>query len=215
MSSPLKMTAIKEPGLLAFLWRWFRRLFRRKQSPKLLDKMVDEETMPFSPPAVVSRRVVMGENPLLAPARPRLKPSMVMTAKLSMVGEEVEQTAKVSTPPEPISLPLPVSVISPKGKSRLSTMLESPTTETPLQVSRDAVTQQFHSPHLVNPTTGSKIVPPTARNRSNVIVPLRSVALLFPEDLVPKTLVQPRIQDDLELMELVEEFNAKHGDSEP
>ena len=157
----------------------------------------------------------MGENPLLAPMRPRLKPSMVATTKLPMVEEEEPApTTKVPTPPEPLSLPLPVSIISPRGKARLASILECSTEETPL-VSRDATTQQFHSPHLVNPATGSKIVPPTARNRSNVIVPLRSVALLFPEDLAPKTLVQPRIQDDPELMELVEEFNAKHGDSEP
>jgi hypothetical protein len=241
MTTPIKMPALKpakRPGLLARLFSWFGAMFR-KPTPKL--SMFDEETVPASVPAVM-RRVAPEDNLLL---KPRLKPSMVPTTRLP-AKEEIEQTTKVPTPPEPvlmltaeqeaslvsvsvakqealpfpkvptpqepISLPMP-TIISPRGKTRLLSILEVPTVESPMEVvSRDAATQQFHAPHLVNPTTGSKIVPPTLRNSANVIVPIRTVAPILPEDMAPKTLVQARVQDDPELMELVEEFNSKHGD---
>ena len=210
MSSPLKMPAIQQsPNLFLRLWSWFRGLFRSQGNvARLLDAATEEATVPFSPPVVVSKRVPLADLPF----RPRLLPSMVVTARLPVLdGEEPAPTTKVPTPPEPLSLPLPVSIISPRGKARLSSILECSTEETPL-VSRDAATQQFHSPHLVNPTTGSKIIPPTLRNRSNVIVPIRSLVPILPEDMAPKTLVQARIQDDAELMELVEEFKRSQGE---
>lgn len=244
MTHSFKMPAIKPPGLFSRLRAWLRRFFRKPSPAKLLDEVTVPVAPPVVVPRdvaqdvlagmaaararfaqdqahlsspVVARRVVMGENPLLAPVKPRLKPSMVTTTKLpSTEKKEAQETTKVTTPPEPISLPLPIAVASPKGQSRISAIQELPTIESPMEVvSRDAATQQIHAPHLLNPTTGSKIIPPTLRNSSNVIVPIRSMIPLLPEDMAPKTLVQPRVQDDPELMELVDEFNAKHGDSEP
>lgn len=238
------MKTSRQTGFFARMWVWFRGVFRPKLSPsKLLDGAVEEVTTPVVPP-VVARRI---DNSLLAPVRPRLKPSMVATTKLP--SQDSEQTTRTPTPPASMSLSTP---------EREQSALEQPTPrkEAPRLLSLD-------DPQLVRPPSPkmSKIVLPTKAEkamlegvpttqfqaprqvakkekspalsevelaiesmpdgdeweepRNVVVVDSQAIpAPVLPADMAPPTLVQPRVQDSPELMELVEEFNARYGESE-
>jgi hypothetical protein len=227
MSSPIKMRAIQPPNLFFRLWSWFRGLFRSPgNAAKLLDAATEEGTRPFFP-RVVPKRARLADLPV----RPRLQPSMVVTVKLPAL----EATLKTATPPEPISLP--VSLGSPKRTACLSIPVKTPTLWSPEE------TQRFQAPHVVaglksaresfaqtkveqEQAKQSKIKLESAiysmpdaeeweEPRNVVIQGSETMQPVLPADMAPPTLVQPRIQDSPELMDLIKEFEAKQGDLEP
>jgi hypothetical protein len=236
------MKTPKPTGFFARMWGWLCGVFRPKPSPsKLLDGFV-EATAPIVPPAMAQRI----DNSLLAPVRPRLKPSMVPTTKLPSAEPSVEQTTKVPTPPEPQTL-----LSAPERKQAEA---PTPRREAPRVLSLD-------DPHLVRPPSPkmSKIVLPTKAEKAllegnpttqfhaprqvkkekspsltqvelaiesmpdgdeweeprNVVVADSQTmpAPVLPADMAPPTLVQPRVQDNPELLDLIEEFNARYGES--
>jgi hypothetical protein len=245
MNTPSKMRAIRPPGFFLRLWSWFRGLLRSREVGKLLDAATEEATVPFSPP-VVSKRVLLAD----LPDRPRLRPSMVTTARLPKL--EPEETTKSPIPTQLISLPLPVSV-SPKGTARLS--LPIPARVQTLWTPEE--TQRFEAPRVVSPLEPEKEKPPwmvagikAARERfaqrkaeeeqaqqvkremesaiqsmpdaeeweepRNIVIDgSQTMQPVLPADMAPPTLVQARIQDDPKLLDLIKEFEEKHGGSEP
>jgi hypothetical protein len=223
MSRPSKMPAIRQSSILWRLWSWFRGLFRSgRTAAKHLNAAAEEATVPFSSP-VVSKRVPLAD----LPNRPRLLPSMVTTARLPVsVKEAPEPTTEAPPPPELLSLPLPVSVSSLRmARFSLPIPVKHPTLWTPEE------TQRFEAPRLVSSLELEKeksqkrelesaiYSMPDAEEweepRNVVIDSSQTMLPVLPADMAPPTLVQERIQDSPELLDLIKEFEEKHGGSEP
>jgi hypothetical protein len=235
------MKTPKQTGFFARVWVWLRGVFRPRPSvSKLLDSVAEEATVPPAVP-VVARRMVMSENPLLAPVQRRLKPSMVPTTKLPSAEPSVEQTTKVPTPPEPVFLSLELP--TPRKEAPRVLSLDDPQLVRPPSPKMSKIvlpakaekamlegvpTTQFHAPRQVQvkkeKSPSLKQVElaidsmPDAEEWEeprNVVVAdsQATLAPVLPADMAPPTLVQPRVQDSPELLDLIEEFNAKYGES--
>jgi hypothetical protein len=233
------MKTPKQTGFFARVWGWLRGVFRPRPSvSKLLDSVAEEVSVP-----VVARRMVMSENPLLAPVRPWLKPSMVPTTKLPSA---VEQTTKVPTPPEPqplLSAPerKQAETPTPRKEAPRVLSLDDPQLVRPPSPKMSKIvlptkaekamlegnpTTQFHAPRQVTKEKSPSLTQVELAIESmpdgdeweeprNVVVADSQTmpAPVLPADMAPPTLVQPRVQDNPELLDLIEEFNARYGES--